>query len=90
MPVKRAHDRIAHQPRLVWQEGKRERDLRGVGAKVAPDAPEVAGPRDAARVHQQARGYMQVNREGDDQENKETPEPRRTGKQRTRRDQPDE
>ena len=36
LPVERANDRVAHQPRLVRQKHKRERDLSSVGAKVAP------------------------------------------------------
>jgi hypothetical protein len=55
----------------VCEEDKRQRYLRDVGAKVAPDSPEVAGPGNAARVHQQTRAYVQLNRKRDDQKNKQ-------------------
>ncbi len=52
MPVERANDRVAHQVCLVRKEDKRQRDLRGVGAKVAPHTPEMAGPGNSARMNQ--------------------------------------
>ncbi len=47
------------------QEYNFQRQLRGVGSHVAPDAPEVAGPRHAARMNQQTSGHVSINGKGE-------------------------
>ena len=72
----------------MWQEHERERDLCGVGAEVAPAAPEMAGPGNAARVHCEASCHVQVNGKRNDEKNEERPKQRRAGKQSARSHEP--
>ena len=64
---------IGHQPRLMRQEDNLQCQLRGIGSHVAPDTPEVAGPGNPARVNQQTRGHMRVDRKGESDQNKQRP-----------------
>jgi hypothetical protein len=58
----------------VGQKGEGQRDLRSVRPHVAPDRPEVAGPGDAARVNQETRRDVRVDREGEDEQREERPD----------------
>ena len=58
------------------QKHQGQSELRRVCRDVTPDSPEVAGPGDAARMDQETRGDVKIDRECDRDDNKQTPEKR--------------
>ena len=64
---------IGHQPRLMGQEDNLQRQLRGIGSHVAPDTPEVTGPRHSAGMDQQTCRHMRINRKGQSEQSKQRP-----------------
>jgi hypothetical protein len=90
LAVERAGDGVAHQVRLVREEREQERHLRGVRPRVAPHAPEVARPGDAARVQQQARRQVRVDGESQREQDEERPQQGRTRQQRPSEGEPEQ
>src|ERR1044072_5844084 len=72
----------------MWKKNKRERDLCGVGAEVAPETPEMTGPGNPARMNQEPSSHVQVNRKCNHEKDKEGPEQRRARKERARSSEP--
>ena len=74
--IKRAHDGVRHQTRLMGHEGKGECELGRVSADVSPHAPKMAGPGNASRVGHDAGGHVHIDRKGHRDHHKQTPQSR--------------
>src|SRR6185312_6370881 len=86
--IKNANNRVAHQACLVTDENECEHELRCVGAKVTPDAPKMAGPRNSARMSHQTSRHVEISRERHRQQDKKAPQKWRARKDRPRCQQP--
>ena len=80
LSIGRSPDGVRHQHGLMREKHDLQGDLRSVRARVAPDAPEVTRPWNAARMNQQTGSDVRINRKRQRQEYKQLPPPRISGK----------